>query len=165
MNWTAAIGAAIERFRARQVQPAPVVSDRPAAWDLVRADLSGSAGVNLLFGDVEDGDVPVPPSLVHAVQATALGMSGARDEFGLRKYGTRLQPGNGRDAFADYMQERMDGLVYLRIAIEDAAGDIGQREALQSLYESEISVSAVAIGIWLGMVAEGLAVSAGEPAC
>lgn len=163
MNWTMAIGAAIERFRARQVQPDPLPSNGPAAWDLVREDLAGSDGARLLFGDVED----VPPSLVHAVQATALGMSGARDQFGIRKYrGVRLRAGNGRDAFADYMQERMDGLAYLRLAIEDAAGDPGMADALRSLYEAEISVSAVAIGIWLGVAAEDTATApAGETAC
>jgi hypothetical protein len=37
----------------------------------------------------------------------------ARDEFGLNKYGTRLQPFNGRDSLTDAFQEQLDGLVYL----------------------------------------------------
>lgn len=41
----------------------------------------------------------------------------ARDEFGFKKYGTRLQPFNGRDALADGFQEQLDGLVYLYQAI------------------------------------------------
>jgi len=38
----------------------------------------------------------------------------ARDRFGRAKYGTPLQPYNGRDALADAYQEALDLLVYLR---------------------------------------------------
>lgn len=41
----------------------------------------------------------------------------ARDEFGARKYGVRLQPNNGRDFLADAYQEALDLCVYLRGAI------------------------------------------------
>lgn len=40
-----------------------------------------------------------------------------RDRFGLEKYGTRLQPFNGRDALVDAYQEALDLVVYLRTAI------------------------------------------------
>lgn len=40
-----------------------------------------------------------------------------RDAFGRRKYGTPLQPGNGRDALVDAYQEALDLCVYLRQAI------------------------------------------------
>lgn len=40
-----------------------------------------------------------------------------RDETGLRRYGTRLQPLNGRDALVDAYQEALDLAVYLRQAI------------------------------------------------
>lgn len=40
-----------------------------------------------------------------------------RDQSGLRKYGTRLQPNNGRDALVDAYQEALDLAVYLRQAI------------------------------------------------
>lgn len=43
----------------------------------------------------------------------------ARDEFGRRKYGTPLQPGNGRDALVDAYQEALDLCVYLRQLIEE----------------------------------------------
>jgi hypothetical protein len=36
-----------------------------------------------------------------------------RDEFGEKKYGTRLQPFNGRDPLVDMFQEVLDALVYL----------------------------------------------------
>lgn len=43
-----------------------------------------------------------------------------RDRSGEAKYGTRLYPGNGRDALVDAYQEALDLAVYLRQAIEDA---------------------------------------------
>lgn len=40
-----------------------------------------------------------------------------RDAIGASKYGTRLQPHNGRDALMDAYQEALDLVVYLRQAI------------------------------------------------
>ena len=40
-----------------------------------------------------------------------------RDQVGLTKYGTKLQPFNGRDALIDAYQEALDLVVYLRQAI------------------------------------------------
>lgn len=40
-----------------------------------------------------------------------------RDRIGTAKYGTRLQPGNGRDALRDAYEEALDLVVYLRTAI------------------------------------------------
>lgn len=37
-----------------------------------------------------------------------------RKEYGLNKYGTLLQPFNGRDALMDAYQEALDLVVYLR---------------------------------------------------
>lgn len=37
-----------------------------------------------------------------------------RDRIGTEKYGTRLQPFNGRDALVDAYQEALDLVVYLR---------------------------------------------------
>lgn len=37
-----------------------------------------------------------------------------RDEFGQKKYGTRLQPFNGRDVLKDLYQELLDAVVYIR---------------------------------------------------
>lgn len=46
----------------------------------------------------------------------------ARDEFGRKKYGTPLQPHNGRDALTDAYQEALDLLVYLRQMIYERDG-------------------------------------------
>jgi hypothetical protein len=40
-----------------------------------------------------------------------------RDQVGLARYGTRLQPHNGRDALKDAYAEALDLVVYLRQAI------------------------------------------------
>lgn len=46
----------------------------------------------------------------------------ARNQSGLRKYGTRLQPNNGRDALTDAYQEALDLVVYLRQVIYERDG-------------------------------------------
>ena len=38
----------------------------------------------------------------------------ARDELGLQRYGTRLQPFNGRDSMQDLFEELLDAVVYLK---------------------------------------------------
>ncbi len=42
----------------------------------------------------------------------------ARDELGERKYGTRLQVGNGRDHLLDLYHELLDAVVYCRQELE-----------------------------------------------
>ena len=39
--------------------------------------------------------------------------------MGIKRYGTPLQPHNGRDALIDTYQEILDSAVYLRQAIEE----------------------------------------------
>jgi hypothetical protein len=46
----------------------------------------------------------------------------ARDEFGRAKYGTPLQPHNGRDWLADAYQEALDLCVYLRQGLFERDG-------------------------------------------
>lgn len=45
-----------------------------------------------------------------------------RDQFGMKKYNTRLQPFNGRDPLVDAYQEVLDLAVYLRQAIFERTG-------------------------------------------
>ncbi len=45
-----------------------------------------------------------------------------RDATGAEKYGTRLQPHNGRDVLTDAYQEALDLAVYLRQAIYERDG-------------------------------------------
>jgi len=45
-----------------------------------------------------------------------------RDAFGRKKYGTPLQPHNGRDALVDAYQEVLDLAAYLRTEIYERDG-------------------------------------------
>ena len=45
-----------------------------------------------------------------------------RDKDGQEKYGTRLQPHNGRDPLVDAYQEALDLVVYLRQALFERNG-------------------------------------------
>jgi hypothetical protein len=45
-----------------------------------------------------------------------------RDKEGTRKYGTPLQPFNGRDSLVDAYQEALDLVVYLRTVIYERDG-------------------------------------------
>lgn len=91
--------------------------------------------------DVAPPDVtsPEPPPLATGSQpiwpfaiadAESLGCSRlipdmqARDAFGRAKYGTPLTADNGRNHLADAYQEALDGVVYLRAAMEQGA-DVG----------------------------------------
>lgn len=46
-----------------------------------------------------------------------------RDNTGYKKYGTRLQPHNGRDAMVDAYQEALDLAVYLRLELFQKYGE------------------------------------------
>jgi hypothetical protein len=46
----------------------------------------------------------------------------ARRELGLKRYGTFLQAGNGRDALRDAYEEALDLCMYLRQAIAERDG-------------------------------------------
>lgn len=50
-----------------------------------------------------------------------------RKQFGLSKYGTLLQAGNGRDALQDAYDEVLDLAVYLRQAIAERGPNIGTK--------------------------------------
>lgn len=43
----------------------------------------------------------------------------ARKQLGIRKYGTALQAGNGRDMLQDLYEEILDACIYLRGLIEE----------------------------------------------
>ncbi len=47
----------------------------------------------------------------------------ARDAVGRERYGTPLQPFNGRDALMDAYEEALDLCAYLRQAIEERRGE------------------------------------------
>lgn len=45
----------------------------------------------------------------------------ARKQVGIRRYGTALQPGNGRDALLDLYEELLDACCYLKQALMERA--------------------------------------------
>jgi hypothetical protein len=65
---------------------------------------------------------PQPPPLrnnhPHSIDAVIRDLSD-RKNFGMIKYGTALQPNNGRNNLIDSYQELMDLLVYLRTEIDE----------------------------------------------
>lgn len=70
-------------------------------------------------------DTPQPPPVPSdrpAVWGLVVADMHARDAFGRGRYGTPLQPHNGRDALADAYQEALDLAVYLRQALYERDG-------------------------------------------
>jgi len=47
-----------------------------------------------------------------------------RDQFGEKKYGTRLQPFNGRNVLKDLYQELLDSVVYVRQLIYEQENEL-----------------------------------------
>ena len=62
-----------------------------------------------------------------------------RKRFGLEKYGTLLQAGNGRKGLVDAYQEILDLVVYLRQHIEDFKMPIKLTDAIKSQVENTIA--------------------------
>lgn len=67
--------------------------------------------------DITDQPPPVPSS--GDVWALVLADMEERRRLGIARYGTPLQPHNGRDALVDAYQESLDLAVYLRQAIAE----------------------------------------------
>jgi len=66
------------------------------------------------------GDQPLPvPNELPDVQSMVIGDIRARREVGIERYGTALQPNNGRDALRDAYEEALDLACYLRQAIAE----------------------------------------------
>jgi hypothetical protein len=68
---------------------------------------------------------PEPPPIHNnnpAVWSLVIKDMAERDASGASKYGTRLQPFNGRKALIDLYQELLDAVVYLRQVIYEQEG-------------------------------------------
>lgn len=68
----------------------------------------------------EHAEQPMPtrndrPSIQSVVRADLV----AREQVGIQRYGTSLQPHNGRDALRDAYEEALDLACYLRQAIAE----------------------------------------------
>ena len=78
---------------------------------------SQQALVEAPHGDVIKDQPPPVASNGPAVWDLVIADMRARDNVGRERYGTPLQPHNGRDALVDAYQEALDLVVYLRQAI------------------------------------------------
>lgn len=76
----------------------------------------GDTGRDTLVLSVVDQPPPEPNDLPAIWDLVAADMK-ERDQVGRERYGTPLQPFNGRDALVDAYQEALDLVVYLRQAI------------------------------------------------
>lgn len=70
---------------------------------------------------VDDQPKPVHNSLPASWELVMQDMI-ERDSFGRKKYGTPLQPNNGRDTLVDAYQEALDLVVYLRTLLYERDG-------------------------------------------
>ena len=127
-------------------QPPPVPNDRPGVWETVIADL---------------------PWMLDTTDATAAGKAivagiaddmRARDALGRARYGTPLQPHNGRDAVRDAYEEALDLTVYLRQALAEVL-DGGSAVPLELLCDEYDIAMRLVVGLKLLIDARGKAAS------
>lgn len=85
---------------ANTYQPEPISNNEKASWEQVMDDYE-----SMIVG--------------HCYKDEIIRLMKDRDNFGRNKYGTPLQPFNGRDSLADAVAELADGAVYLRNAISE----------------------------------------------
>ena len=72
-------------------------------------------------GNIVDQPPPRPTNGI-AIWDLVMADMRERNDTGYRRYGTRLQAFNGRDALVDAYQEALDLVVYLRQAIAERDG-------------------------------------------
>lgn len=105
-------------------EDAPMSNDRPSVWSLVIRDVEAMP----VYGDGEG----------QALRRDILADMQAREELGRVRYGTSLQPHNGRDMTRDAYEEHLDAVAYWRGAAEE--GVDGARhmydQALWSLHQA-----------------------------
>lgn len=80
-------------------QPNPTVNSNGYTWDAVLRDISYRS---------------FPTCKGQSISDMVVRDSIERDRLGAEKYGTRLQPFNGRDSLRDAYEESLDQVVYLK---------------------------------------------------
>jgi hypothetical protein len=116
------LAAAVRRVRAERIasapQPPPQNHDGPALWPMIISEL-----------EVDAQAVAGCPN-EQLLRLVAADMQ-QRHKFGVAKYGIPLVASNGRDHFADAYQEALDGVVYLRAAIESMHDPMDKKESIR----------------------------------
>lgn len=116
---------AIEQFRTAQArQPVPREGTGALVWPLVVAALP-----------------PAPSEVCRVVEA----LLADRVELGLGRYGHRLRTENGRNQFVEYLEERLDAVMYLTCEQVAHPSD----EDVAALLEDEIRLLYRAIRVWM----------------
>lgn len=137
---------------ARSIKPNEKITRRIAGWKKVREMIDSSSITPCgpeCFGGTDEGSQydlkplpktiapqkrPKPNSNPSSWQLVIEDMK-KRDEFGKQKYGTSLQPENGRDSLIDAYQEALDLCVYLRTAIWEQDKNIKTINKIKELHE------------------------------
>jgi hypothetical protein len=97
------------------MQPKPKANTEVASWDYVLRDISTMSLDNAY-------------ALVNDIKI--------RDSMGEKKYGTRLQPHNGRDTLRDAYEESLDLTVYLMTSLREGEPVyLLYRQSLRATYE------------------------------
>lgn len=116
-------------------QPNPTKNSFPACWDLVINDINTNSIENNPYNAVYSSILAVAMQIVvlnelkngnkniTLDEATnrIIQLASHRDNFGLEKYGVRLQPFNDRDFLKDSLEEVLDLMVYFRGFIYERA--------------------------------------------
>lgn len=87
------------------------------------------------------GDQPLPqPNGCGDIQTLVINDIGARRDVGISRYGTALQPFNGRDSLRDAYEEAMDLTIYLRQVMEERDDVAGVAAVQQRLADYRLHV-------------------------
>lgn len=107
--------------------PKPIPNDFPASWIQVKQDLLGESSIvkDTELVQMYNDALALAMKIIsykkkcsfNAALSEMVKICDARNEFGVKKYGTPLQPFNGRDSVHDSLEEAADLVVYLRTAI------------------------------------------------
>jgi hypothetical protein len=91
------------------------------------------------------GDQPLPTRNERPdIQSQVIADIEARRELGIQRYGTALQPHNGRDALRDAYEESLDLAMYLKQAMVERADDPALAEVERLATELHKAQDAVA---------------------
>jgi hypothetical protein len=104
--------------------------DGSGKFDIYRTDHKDDVVARFHASDesgfkLRDGDQPIPiVNESESIQGMVISDLEARTQVGIQRYGTALQPFNGRDALRDAYEEALDLAVYLKQCIveRDAGG-------------------------------------------
>lgn len=107
-------------------QPKPIANDKRPVWETVIEGLTAS--VANTDGQDERTDKEVATLLPLIVEDMR-----QRDRIGRERYGTPLQPFNGRDALIDAYQEALDGLAYATQAMLERPSELAAELAAGAL--------------------------------